>query len=311
MIIILSCYALLVWLVFFQLRLLAWNRTAHVFVGLIGLGIALIVVGLLNTKTPSGRVTVMGIVVEVAPTVGGVVAEIPVSVNVPIERGDVLFRLDARPYRYALDDAQAALEIAKITYERKKAVIDGGSESVSLQSLDESKAQYDKATAQLKSAQFDFEQTVIRAAGSGIVTSMALSVGDQARPLSPVMPFIRTDSLFLLGVFEQNGSAALTEGAPVEIAFDIIPGKIFESNIEAVLPGTSSGQIDVSSDIVGSSDIGSKSEALVRLTWPEGLPHDGAKLGTVGTATAFGSDAGAMGILARVLLYVRALGTFL
>ena len=54
MLIVLSLYAALIWLIFFQLKLLSWNRTAHVIVGLIGLVIVLVVVGLLNTKTPSG-----------------------------------------------------------------------------------------------------------------------------------------------------------------------------------------------------------------------------------------------------------------
>ena len=48
MLIVLSIYAALIWLIFFQLKLLSWNRTAHVIVGLIGLVIVLVVVFLID-----------------------------------------------------------------------------------------------------------------------------------------------------------------------------------------------------------------------------------------------------------------------
>lgn len=311
MLIVLSIYAFLIWIIFFQLKLLVWNRTAHTFVALIGLAIALVVVGLLNTKAPSGRVTVMGQVVEVTPVVGGTVVEIPVALNSPIEAGDTLFRIDERPYQYAVDDAQAKLTIAKLSLDRKKAVVERDAGAISQQSVDEAQATFDQARAALAKAQYDLEQTTVRAAGAGIVTSMRLATGDQARPMKAVMPFIRTDSLFVLGVFEQNGGHAMAVGAKVKLAFNAMPGRLFESSVTTVMPGTSAGQVDVGSSVIGAVDVGSTSEQLVALSWPEDLPRDAGRLGMTGTATIFGPDAGAMGILAKVLLWIRMLATYL
>lgn len=311
MLIVLSIYAALIWLIFFQLKLLSWNRTAHVIVGLFGLLIVLVVIGLLNTKTPSGRVTIVARVNEIAPVVGGVVAKVPVKINQPLDAGTILFELDPRPYQYAVDEAQAALRIAELTRDRKQAVFDKGSGTISGQDMDEARAIYDVARARLDKSLYDLEQTVVRAPAAGIVSSLGLSVGDQARPLNPVMPFIRTDSLFVAGIFNQNGANAMPAGTPVEIAFDRIPGRLFKSEVIEISPGTSAGQIPVGAELLGATDIGSSSEILVVLAWPDGLDRSIASAGSVGTATAFGPEAGAMGILAKVLLYMKMIGTYL
>ena len=50
---------------------------------------------------------------------------------------------------------------------------------------------------------------------------------------------------------------------------------------------------------------------LVGLAWPVGLDRSIASVGNVGTATAFGPETGAMGILAKVLLYIKMIGAYL
>jgi hypothetical protein len=100
-------------------------------------------------------------------------------------------------------------------------------------------------------------------------------------------------------------------GTPVEIAFDRIPGRLFSSEVIEIAPGTSAGQIPVGAELLGAADIGSSSEVLVILAWPDGLDRSIASVGSVGTATAFGPEAGAMGILAKVLLYIKMIGTYL
>lgn len=311
MLIVLSLYALLIWLLFFKLKVLPWSRTTQILVSVIGLVIVLVVVGLLNTKTPSGRVTVSTRVVQIAPVVGGVVTAIPVTINEPVTSGAVLFELDQTPFKAALDEAVADLTIAEITYNRKQTAYDRNSNTISEQDLDESRAALAALQARKNRAQYDLDQTVVRAPSDGFVTSVGLSVGDQARPLSPVMPFIASDSSFIAGVFAQNGLDGMAPGTPVRIVLNRKPGQIFESKVVQVAPASSSGQISAGSDLLGALDIGSSGDALVILAWPENLDQAVATPGTVGSATAIGPDAGAMGMLATVLLYLKMLGTYL
>ncbi|MCP3380780.1 MULTISPECIES: biotin/lipoyl-binding protein [unclassified Bradyrhizobium] len=51
---------------------------------------------LFNYLAPSGRVTVIGRVVEVTPNVTGQIVATPVKPNVPVKKDDVLFQIDLR-----------------------------------------------------------------------------------------------------------------------------------------------------------------------------------------------------------------------
>jgi multidrug resistance efflux pump len=112
MLIVLAVYAGLIWLIFFQFELLPWKRPTQALVAVVGLVIVLVVVGLLNTKAPSGRVTVVARVNQIAPVSGGLVTEVPVVPNVFVEEGAVLLELDKRPFQYAVDEAEAAARIS-------------------------------------------------------------------------------------------------------------------------------------------------------------------------------------------------------
>ena len=83
---------------------------------------------------------------------------------------------------------------------------------------------------------------MVRAPADGFVTSVGVSAGDQARPLSPVMPFIASEGAFIAGVFRQNGMDGMPPGTPVRIVLDRKPGQIFESEVVQVAPASSSGR---------------------------------------------------------------------
>jgi membrane fusion protein (multidrug efflux system) len=52
--------------------------------------------------------------VSVAPEITGIVDQVYVHENQPVHRGDLLFRIDPRPYRIALDNANAQLAAARV-----------------------------------------------------------------------------------------------------------------------------------------------------------------------------------------------------
>ncbi|CUH44473.1 HlyD family secretion protein [Ruegeria atlantica] len=312
MLIILAIYFGIIWLLFFQLKLFSWSRTSKIIVALVGLGICLYVIAQLNTKTPSGRIAVMGVVVEIAPSVDGEVIEVPAIPNQAVNAGDVLFRIDPEPFKAAVKEAEADVEIASLTLNRQQTVFDRNPGlSVSEQDIDESRATLDAAEARLEAARFDLEETTIRAPQDGIVTSVNLSPGNQVSSSASVMPFIESGSFRMVGVFSQNGSGALMAGTPVELIFEAVPGTIFTSSVFQVVPGTAGGQIPVSSNLLSATSVGSDSEVLLLLEWPDGLPKYASQPGMVGSATAYGPDAGPFEILAKVLVRIRALLTYL
>jgi multidrug resistance efflux pump len=80
--------------------------------------------------------------------------------------------------------------------------------------------------AELDQAQYDLDQTVMRAPGPGYVTQMVLRPGMYVvpAPLRPVMVFIHTDDRQLAAGFQQNALQRVRTGDEAEVAFDGIPG---------------------------------------------------------------------------------------
>jgi multidrug resistance efflux pump len=109
-VLLLAIYSLVVWLIFFKFKLLPWTTaTAVVVVTLPILGLAGLLL-LLNVYAPSALdVRVMKYVVQVLPRVTGRVVEVPIEPNRLIRRGDVLFRIDPRPFQFEVDRLEALL----------------------------------------------------------------------------------------------------------------------------------------------------------------------------------------------------------
>lgn len=62
-------------------------------------------------------------VVHVAASVGGRIIDIPIVENAGVEKGDLLFQLDPAPYRMAVEQAQADLDLAEAELETKRRVL--------------------------------------------------------------------------------------------------------------------------------------------------------------------------------------------
>jgi multidrug resistance efflux pump len=80
-----------------------------VLIGALILGIFL---GLFNYLTPSGKVTVVGRVVDVTPNVTSQIVAIPVRANVPVKTGD-FFPIDPAPLQYKVAQRQPSLTSAR------------------------------------------------------------------------------------------------------------------------------------------------------------------------------------------------------
>jgi len=124
MLIIILLYACVAWLVFFRFKLLPWNWPWRIVTVLLGCAIIAVFVALLNTLAPSGRLAVVGIVVEVTPNVAGTVTSIPVEPNVLVKAGATLFQIDPTPYQIKVKQLQGGVAEARQKVEQLKAQVD-------------------------------------------------------------------------------------------------------------------------------------------------------------------------------------------
>ncbi|MGC1466512.1 MAG: HlyD family secretion protein [Pseudolabrys sp.] len=90
----------------------------------------------------------------VIPSVRGPVVEVPVTPNMPLKKGDVLFRLDPRPYEFAVEGKRAALAEAEQNVHQLKAASDAANSVVgeARASRDRSKQSFDRANDANESA---------------------------------------------------------------------------------------------------------------------------------------------------------------
>jgi multidrug resistance efflux pump len=124
MLIAIGFCALVVWLVFFKFQLLPWNWPWRIITGLTVVIIVGIFIGLLNRYAPSGRIMVLGRVIEVTPNVIGTVTAVPVQTNVRVKSGTILFEIDHAPYAAKVKQLKAALLEAKQKAKQLKASVD-------------------------------------------------------------------------------------------------------------------------------------------------------------------------------------------
>lgn len=128
--------------------------------------------------------------VTIRPRIDGAIIEIGFKEGQSVNAGDILFRIDPRPYKATLDQAKAKLqqsraqlEFAKLDFERSQQLITRG--AVSKQQLDSTQSQVhmlqaqieaDKATIEAAQTQLDY--TTIRSPIDGRVGLRGVDIGN-------------------------------------------------------------------------------------------------------------------------------------
>jgi len=198
---------------------------------------------------PSGAVNIYQGVVEIIPNVTGEVIEVPVQPLELIKKGDVIFKIDPRPFQDQVDKLSASLKLAKANLERAKELYAKrlGPEI----DVDRFQSEVDQLSAQLATAEFDLSQTVVRAPGDGFVVGLSLRPGQRVAnlPLRSWVSFVNYDLNRLMMGVNQNVARHVVVGQTAEVTFKILPGKIFHATVENILPITRQGQLSPTGEV--------------------------------------------------------------
>lgn len=128
----------------FRIPVNQWSLSTAVLGGIIGISLTLLVMNYNHPFTANARIYFA--VTPILPTVKGRVVEVPVQTNAPLKEGDVLFRIDPKPFEYVVDQKKAALAEAEQNVGQLKA------------SLDQATAAAGRADAQLQLAQQNYDR---------------------------------------------------------------------------------------------------------------------------------------------------------
>jgi multidrug resistance efflux pump len=123
-------YAAICWTVFkvFRIPVNQWTLATAVLGGIVLIGSLLLLMSYNHPYSSDGRIYFTS--APVIPVVGGQVVDVPVTPNKPLKKGDVLFRIDPRPYQFAVDQKNAALAEAKQTVLQLKAALDAANSTL-------------------------------------------------------------------------------------------------------------------------------------------------------------------------------------
>jgi len=138
----------------FKIPVNQWSLATATLGGIIGIALLLLIMNYNHPFTSNARIYFS--VTPVLPGVRGRVVEVPVQTNTPLKQGDVLFRIDARPYEYVVEQKKASLAEAEQNVKQLKAALDQATAATQ-----RAKAQFDLAQ-QNYDRQFElFQKNVI------------------------------------------------------------------------------------------------------------------------------------------------------
>jgi len=295
-------YCSILWLIFFKLKLLPWNRSSQI--ASVGIGIVAILALVLsmNLFQPySQDVRLYKSVVQIVPRVTGRVIEVPVSANELVRKNDVLFRIDPEPFQLVVDRLRADLKLKQIVLDDAKALT--SAQAAARIRLDRSQAAYDQTLAMLGDAEIDLRETTVYAPTDGIVTNLGLRAGQIASKMAslPVMTFIDTDFHTVIATLPQSALEFVHVGDAAEIAFDRLPGRIVNARVESFIPATGQGQLPPSGTLMEwtTQPVPGRFAVAIEIDDPTGLE---LQAGASGVAAIYTERAQAIRIIRKVVI---------
>lgn len=239
----------------------ARNMSIFVAVGVVLVGTIIFIWFTAAPNTKDGRV--FQYVIPIVPNVSGQVIEVPVEPLVSINEGDVIFKIDPFPYQATVDRFAASIEqanaqrrLAQIEVERNVGLVQ--KTAAAQRDLDRWRAELDGANAAIKSleaqlanAQWELEQTVVRAPQDGFVVNLQLRPGAAARSFAatPAGTFVSDEGKQVVASFSQSSVRRVRVGDPAEMVFALIPGEVFSGTVTHVVKATGTAQLTVSGAI--------------------------------------------------------------
>lgn len=94
----------------------------------------------------------------------------------------------------------------------------------------------------VKKAELDLERTVVRSSTRGVITDLRTELGMFAGAGAPVMTLVSFHDVWIQADFTENNLGNMTAGTPVEILFDVLPGKIYDGEVSNIGLGISASQ---------------------------------------------------------------------
>ncbi|HEY9451500.1 MAG TPA: HlyD family secretion protein [Bradyrhizobium sp.] len=352
----------------FRIPVNQWTLATAALGGVFGLALLFITMAYNHPFSTNARIYFT--VTPILPSVRGRVIEVPVQnrTNQHLEAGEVLFKIDPKPYEYIVEQKRAGLADAEANVAQLKASVDQASAGTAkakaqLQLAQENygrqsqlfeknvvaQATLDTATRNLETAkqataevvaaedrarqaygatvdgehsvivrlrneladaQYDLDQTVVRAPTGGFVTELALRPGVYVvpAPFRPAMIFVNDskEDRDFAAAFQQNALQRVRAGDEAEVLFKGIPGRVFKAKVRLVIDAIAGGQLQTTGMLqnVGGAAVPAD-RALVVLDIVDDISSYQVPLGSAGEVAIYTEHFHELSLLRKILLRMR------
>jgi len=351
----------------FRIPVNQWTLATAALGGIFGLALLFITMAYNHPFSTNARIYFT--VTPILPAVRGRVIEVPIegNTNRHLEAGDVLFKIDPKPYEYVVQQKQAGLAQAEANVAQLKASVDEATATVekakaqfdlaqtnyqrqaelfqknvvaqatldtatrnrdaAKQTVAEAEAAQDRAQqaygstvngehtevarlrAELSDAQWDLDQTTVRAPTGGFVTQLALRPGVYVvpAPFRPAMIFVNDSAKdrALAAAFQQNALQRVRAGDEAEVLFKGIPGRVFKAKVRLVIDAIAAGQLQSTGTMQDFGVLPPGGRALAVLDILDDISGYQIPLGSAGEAAIYTDHFRELSLLRKILLRMR------
>ncbi|MEC6907866.1 HlyD family secretion protein [Photobacterium piscicola] len=179
---------------------------------------------IINPWTRDGLVRAQ--IVQITPRVTGPIISLNIKDNSEVKAGQVLFVVDPRPYKIAvekakgnLDQTKAQLQRAQDEATRERELIQRQPGAISKMTLVQQKISVTLAQAGVEAAQAAYDQskldlsfTKVIAPVDGYITNLNLNIGSQVVANQPVVALIDKHSFWVEGFFKETDIKDVASG---------------------------------------------------------------------------------------------------
>lgn len=208
--------------------------------------------------------------------------------------------------RAELEAAQATANQAKLEASSDSALLEAKATQQKFKDaydsqIDGEHTQVKQIEAELANARIKLENRTLYAPSNGYVVDLAVHEGTVVRLKTPILAYVSTDEYWITGKYLQKGIQWVRPGDKGEVALEMYPGQVFESEVVDVVWATPKGQLVITGSLqTAATGLSRRDEDFyVRMRITDEDPKWPVRLGANGIAVIYTEKAADVFVLLR------------
>ncbi len=169
-----------------------------------------------------------------------------------------------------------------------------------------------EAEAKLENARWNLAQTTVTAPVDGFATNVALAPGQRVTslPLAPALVYADMSEQFLVTEIHQIYLRHVEQGQPVEVAFKLLPGRVYPATVHSLIPLSQGGQAMMSGGVPATGGIVPE-PFFVRIEMEDPELLASMPVGSVGSVAIYTESVQKTHVIRKVMIRMQAILSYI